>query len=297
MTRPGADARRTTMLDKLLEAGAGGFGTGPGLASVLESAIPIEASEPFSYLRERTQHVHEEGPGGDLSAADFPDCHPEGLAVLAELAGGRHMDAIPPVFFEGSFPADRATAFDPRPGETAGMVSTDLESVNAGVLVFCGEDLPERVGISLPDQTRYVLRVVPYVDIGAGATNIHGPPIMWLIPVSEHGEVLVEPIDKDIAIFVYPTPEGSDWDQDQGARIVHQSLRSMLYGVLFAMCCANSTANSTTECVTAGSPSSAGIGTLHISALTQKLDREGKAKELGLGHALTVCREAFGPLG
>lgn len=293
MTRPGAEQRQTTMLDKLLEEGATGFGTGPGLADVLKDAISIEASEPFGYLRERTQHVHEEGPGGDLSAADFPDCHPEGLGQIAELSEGARMDYVPPVFFEGEFPADRAAAFDPRPGEAAGIISTDLEHVRAGVLVFCTVDVPEEVGVSLPEQTSYVLRVVPYVDLGVGATGIHGPPMMWLIPVSDYGEVLVDVADNDIAIYVYPTPEGSDWDQDQGARIVHHSLRAMLYGVLFCTCCANAAV----EGVMVGSPSSAGIGTLHISAITEILDREGKAKELGLGHALTVCRYAFvGPV-
>lgn len=292
MTRPGAQYRQTTMLDKLREEGATGFGTGPGLADALRDAINIEASEPFSYLRERTQNVCEEGPGGDLSVSDFPDCHPQGIGDVAELVEGEQISMIPPVFFEGSFPADRATAFDPRPGEAAGIMSTDLDNLRAGALVFCTEDVPEEIGVSMADRRRYVLRITPYVDLGTPGIDVYGPPIMWLIPVSEDGEVLVEPADKDIAIFVYPTPEDSAWEQEQGAHVVHQSLRGILYGALFCMCCTNSRSG-----VSVGSPSSCGIGTLYISELAQKLDDQGKATQLGLGHALTVCREEFGPVG
>lgn len=294
MTRPGAEARQATMLDRLLAEGATGFGTGPGLENALKDAVDIEASEPFSYLRERTQDVEGQGPGGDLSAADFPDCQPQGLGDVAELIEGERMNVIPPVFFEGSFPADRATAFDSRPGEAAGIISNDLQSVRAGVLVFCSVDVPESLGLSLPDGTSYVYRVAPYVDLGMPETQIYGPPILWLIPVSEDGEVLVKTTDSDIAIFVYPTPEGSDWEQEEGARTVHQGLRGMLYGALFCMCCANSTLG---EDLMIGSPSSCGIGTLLIGGLKKKLDSRGRANELGLGHALTVCRDVFGPAG
>lgn len=291
MTRPGAEFRQTTMLDKIRAEGATGFGTNSGLDDVLADAVDIEASEPFSYLRERTQDVEEQGPGGDLSAADFPDCHPESLARVGELSEGEPMSVIPPVFFEGSFPTGMATAFDPRPGEAAGIMSNDLESLGAGALVLCTEDVPEELGLELPENTRYVLRITPYVDLGVGATEVYGPPIMWLIPVSEDGEVQVDTADQDIAIFVLPTPEGSEWDQEEGARVVHQALRPILYGALFSMCCANALG----EGVMVGSPSSCGIGTLYISGLAEKLDGRGRANELGLGHALTVCREEFGP--
>ena len=293
MSRPGAEFRQKTMLDRLRAEGATGFGINPGLDDVLADAVDIEASEPFEYLRERTQDVEEQGPGGDLSAADSPDCHPEGLARVGELSEGEQMDVIPPVFFEGSFPAGMATAFDPRPGEAAGIMSNDLESLRAGALVVCTEDVPDELGLSLPESTRYILRITPYVDLGVGVTEVYGPPIMWLIPVSEDGAVLVDTADQDIAIFVMPSPEGSDWELESGARVVHQALRAIPYGALFSMRCVNTLG----ERVMVGSPSSCGIGTLYISSLTKRLDGRGKAKELGLGHALTVCRRDFGPIG
>lgn len=293
MTRSGAEFRQTTMLDRLRAEGATGFGTSPGLDDVLADAVNVEASEPFEYLRERTQDVEEQGPGGDLSAADFPDCHPEGLARVGELCEGEQMSVIPPVFFEGSFPAETATAFDPRPTEAAGIMSNDLDNVRAGALVVCSEDVPDELGLSLPERMRYVLRITPYVDLGVTAAEVYGPPIMWLIPVSEDGEVLVDTADQDICIFVLPAPEGSDWEPEEGARVVHQALRAILYGALFSMCCVNTLG----ERVMVGSPSSCGIGTLYISTLAKRLDGRGKAKELGLGHALTVCREDFGPVG
>ena len=291
MSTEGAAARRTTMLDRLLKEGATGFGTGLGLEAALKDAVNIEASEPFEYLRERTQHIHEEGPGGDLSAADFPDCHPGGLAEVAELVLGQRLDYIPPVFLEGSFPTDRATAFDPRPAEDAGIISTDLEAARAGVLVFCTEGWPREISVSMPQQTRYVLRVVPYVDLGLADSAIHGPPMMWLIPLSEDGKVLVEAADNDIAIFVFPIPEGSDWNQEEGARLVHYSLRATLYGALFSICCSGALGDE----VEVGPSHSAGVDALHIGGLAERLDKQGRAKELGLGHALTVCRDTFGP--
>ncbi|MBA3231318.1 MAG: hypothetical protein H0T05_00695 [Acidobacteria bacterium] len=288
--QPGPPAQGT-LLDKLLSDDVGGFGNGPG-HGVLEDAVNIDAGEVFAYLRQRTP-TRESGPGGDLSVTDFPNCHPEGLGVLADEVFGEQLDFIPPVFLEGSFPADSAVAFDPRPGYPAGVMSTDVESARAGALLVTGEGEPNENNRALPTQPRYVMRCAAYVDLGMTGMEAVGPPLVWAVPLSDEGEVLCQPGDLDLPMSLYGPPEGSDWQTNDGAEIVHQRLRPVLYAALFTVCCANALYESDGKLVRMSNPPEKDHPTLHIPGLAAMLDREGSAGELGLGHALTVCREVF----
>lgn len=283
------------ILQEGVERGPLGYPKGEELGvpqALLKEAGLVDAAGAFEYFWARGLGPSA-GPASFPPVRDFPNCDP---GFMQRFAGEN--DRAGSAFFEGRCPVGEGAWV------RAGILAVGGR-VGSGVV---GEDLEAE----LPQAARSVLRLTPYLELhGEPGRRLAGPAICWLVAVGEHGGVLVEG-SEGVPFEVLRDPDA----KNAGAAVDHvwahetyRGLAPLLYAALFAVCCANWAAlrgqvpnallKVTPRPIRRGNiqlvpvQRGSGLWKLDPLPLLKRLEERGRARDMGLGHALLSCRSEF----
>jgi hypothetical protein len=157
------------------------------------------------------------------------------------------------------------------------------------------------------EELRCILQLTFFVELGdsSGSKDVERgpdhsgyliePAMMWYLPVTAQGEVLTFAGGSDeLKIFVPGV--GQLTDLEDVVDFVSQAQRPLVLSALFSLACLGASDDNTGSSPWVISVGSDAVGprySVDVTGLRRMLEVEGRASDLGLSHALTVCREEF----
>lgn len=132
-------------------------------------------------------------------------------------------------------------------------------------------------------------------DFGSGREALIEPSVIWYLPVEPDGHVTETSGDSDELMLLAPGA-GSTEDLEEVMDYVSEGQQPVILSALFSVAClgaATPSRNSSSRVERLGSDGIGAVYRLRMGSLARTLDERGRAPELGLSHALTVCREDF----
>lgn len=179
----------------------------------------------------------------------------------------------------------------------------------AGVFVYLDEPLgdegrtgyyqhlfSERLEI---EELAGVLQLVCFAEIEGGAPeggrSLIEPSLIWYLPLAGDGRIYELGGVSDELMLV--APDVGDLESlDDVMDDVADAQKPLLQAVLFSLACAGAArkANASSPVMERIGEDAVGpVETLRMGALGAALDQRGSVRDLGLSHALTVCRAEF----
>lgn len=145
-----------------------------------------------------------------------------------------------------------------------------------------------------------VLQVACYAELceeaGAGGEPpVIEPGALWYLPLGEDGRVIEVAGDSDELMLFAPGVSDNEALEDV-MDFLADSQRQFLLALLFSLGCMGAAKDGRSAKVTvseAGEDAVGAVRRLEFSGLNSVLASKGSAGELGLAHALTVCRAEF----
>jgi hypothetical protein len=132
-------------------------------------------------------------------------------------------------------------------------------------------------------------------DDGSGSGDLIEPAMIWYLPVSEEDEALSFAGGSD-ELKLFAPGVGQLAHLEDVVDFVAQAQRPLLLSALFSLAClgASDAGTGSSPRVTAtGSDTVGPVYSVNMIGLSRMLEIEGRASDLGLSHALTVCRGEF----
>lgn len=145
-----------------------------------------------------------------------------------------------------------------------------------------------------------VLQMMCFAEVETGygedsRRTLIEPAEIWYLPVNMSGYGVEMSAGSDELMMVAPGV-GELEDFEDVMDDLFDAQRPLLLSVLFALGClgsATGTGPSSARLEAAGTDACGEVGVLSLGGLSSLLDRRGDASDLGLSHALTVCRAEF----
>jgi len=141
-----------------------------------------------------------------------------------------------------------------------------------------------------------VLQVMPFVKLVAEAGGaVIGPQVVYYMPLDRDGRVY--PVGSEELPMVIPDTGPGAADRESLGLALIQGHRPLQLGLVFSLVCLSAPVASGTgasRLTSLGSDGCGPVSRLGIEDLKADLDERGGAREFGISHALTVCRECFG---
>lgn len=145
-----------------------------------------------------------------------------------------------------------------------------------------------------------VLQMMCFAEIETSAEDesqrtLVEPSEIWYLPVDKHGYGVEMSAGSDEMMMVAPGV-GALEDFEDVMDEIFDAQRPLLLAVLFSLGCLGAsvgTGPSAPQLEAVGKDSCGEVSALGMGGLSAALDRRGAASDLGLSHALTVCRAEF----
>lgn len=156
------------------------------------------------------------------------------------------------------------------------------------------------------EDLRCVLQLTLFVELGAevsedaeDSADVPGeliePAMMWYLPVTREGEALAFSGEAD-EMKLFAPGVGDLAQLEDVVDFVAQAQRPLILATLFSLACAGASNGGTPSSPRLAATGSDTLGpaySLNVTGLSRMLEIEGRASDLGLSHALTVCRGEF----
>lgn len=250
------------------------------LRKTLKAATVVETSEALDYFIRRTPE--EEA----FTIRVFPNLTPASTR---------------PLFFEGRAPAaatggTRAFVIKSATERAGQDAMKDISPTRMGYLVRAGVFGEGDEPPWWPAGAQLMVELAPFIERADG--EIDKPPLMWQLPLDAQGAVV--PVDSGDALPMMLTDPGlvdaSPTELQSMVDTLSDVYRGVLFCGLFILSAMNAYRDGESLCdlQKTGKWWTRDKGyKLSIAGLEEHLEQRAKATEIGLGHALTVCRENF----
>lgn len=296
-------------------------------AEVLGGCQVLDATEAFSYFWDETPNEE------TFEMADIPDIYlPQSLAGSGRSERALFVEARAPAkglgwstLLDGLGQAENAmlsqiNAVAYRKGVATAAVDTDPGAVlmepglvqSAGALLYFDQEPARRRSrkfyerLAGRDEVRKwsaVIQLFPCVrfeDEMYGG-EVHAPQMIYYLPLDERGRVRAVGSDEALPMVI-PGFDPRTADGETIGMVLARGHRPLILAVLFSLACAGAGKghrHNAPQLRLAGRDSRGPLKRLvmedRMGNLRHSLDERGSAKDLGLSHALTVCRDEFGP--
>lgn len=296
-----------------------------GCAEVLASCQVLDASEAFSYFWDETPNEE------TFDMKDIPGiCLPEALAGSGEGKQALFVEAEAPakglgwsMLLDGrgtpdnemlrhinsvAYPKGIATA---AVGTDPGAMIMEPGLVERAGALVCFDDNPglggsckfyERLAESEElEHWQSVVRMLPFVALDAGlyGDTVQPPQVIYYLPIGS--ERRVRPVTTDEGVpMVIPGFDPATEDAESIGGVLGRGHRPLQLAVLFSLACAGARKghrHASPSVRQSGKDACGSVSRLAINEgrgnLRASLDGLGNARDLGLAHALTVCRGEF----
>lgn len=289
-------------------------------AAVFAASPVLEASEATAYFLEQTPDEQ------NFSIADMPLAR--GLGWLAEGNRGAFVETVAPPerglawasLLTGAVDREDLAETIDRGGRLR-AVDMEVEEGDPG-LALMEPGLVDRAGVFVylddavgddrrgnfyeylfggeleVDELAGMLQLMCFAELGDGdgkQSTLIEPAHIWYLPVDGDGRLLEVGEESSQMMMVVPgasDPERLGEVMDTLAE-VH---RPLILSTLFALGCAGAALVDESEYRTIAVCGEDTLGEVHevrLGPIRKLLERHGQVSELGLSHALTVCRESF----